>query len=298
MVSRTSGGERIHQGWAEGAQSARGHRAVAGFTLIEMLASVVILVLIVLAMGRIYASSSRAYQDTIKQAERDAAARAVMDFLAREISQALFEAAAYNTNALLSMRYEANTTPDVFGLEGADEIWLISANNVTGSGRPPRESVMRCYFVENYEGLTDAPPNAPYRFALWQNYRNITNTGAAFPYAGGSGGLDWMDGTTVLQKRRDHLLLENVRTFEIFAYADERGTRVFDWDSRDTQPLFCMDIYLETLSEADAIRAAQLAATVGPNHPTTVQFVESAVRRHYQRIFFPNKFGYFDHAYP
>lgn len=281
----------------------RGRRlalARGGFTLIEMLSAVVILVLIVLAMGRIYASTSKAYQDTMKQAERDAAARAVMDFLAREISQALFEKANNNTNALLSMRYRANTTPNVFGLEGADEIWLLTANNVMGPGRPPRETVMRVYFVGNYEGLDDAPPNPRYRFALWQNFQNIniTNVSAAFPYSGGANGLNWYDGTTVLPKQRDHLVLENIRTFEIFAYADSQGTRVFDWDSRDTQPLFCMDIYLETLSEADAIRAAQLAQTLGPNNTTTVQFVESAVRRHYQRIYFPNKFGYFDNDYP
>lgn len=270
----------------------------AGFTLIEMLAAVVILVLIVMAMGRIYASSTKVYQETIKQAERDAAARAVMDFLAREISQALFDKGNMNSNALISMRYRANTTPSNFGLEGADEIWLLSANNVTGMNRPPRESVMRVYFVQNYEGLTDAPPNARYRFALWQNFRNVTNVAPLQPYAGGLSGLDWSDGSSVLPKQRNHLLLENVRTFEIFAYADPWGTRVFDWDSRETQPLFCMDIYLETLSEADAIRAAQLAASLGPNDPTVVGFVETVVRRHYQRIYFPNKFGYFDHTYP
>ncbi len=271
-------------------------RARAGFTLIEMLAAVVVLLLIVLAMGRIYASSTKVYQETMKQAERDAAARAVMDFLSREISQALFDNASSSTNALLTMRYRANTTPNNFGLEGADEIWLLTANNLTGINRPPRESVMRVYFVGNYSGLTDAPPNPQYRFALWQNFVNVS-TNASHPYASGVTGLNWPE-SGVLTRARQYPLLENVRTFEIFAYADAAGRRVFEWDSRDPQPLFCMDIYLETLSEADAIRAAQLAATLGPNNTRTIEFVESVVRRHYQRIYFPNKFSYYDQGYP
>lgn len=272
----------------------------AGFTLIEVLSAVVILLLIVLAMGRIYASSTKAYQDTVKQAERDAAARAVMDYIAREISQALFENSVNNTNALLSMRYKANTTQNNFGLEGADEIWFISANNQPNATRP-RETVLRTYFVSNYVGLVNAPSNAQYRFGLWQNYENPANT-SSDPYAGGPQGMDWMD-NGVLPRARNSLLLENIRTFEIFAYADPQGTRVFEWDSRGggssgNQPLFCMDIYLETLSEADAIRAAQLAQTLGPNNQRTIEFVESAVRRHYQRVFFPMKSSYYDQPYP
>ncbi|HMP77372.1 MAG TPA: prepilin-type N-terminal cleavage/methylation domain-containing protein [Kiritimatiellia bacterium] len=270
-------------------------RARSGFTLIEMLASVVVLLLIVLAMGRLYASATKAYQETMKQAERDAGARAVMDFLSREISLAMFDNGNLNTNALLTMRYRANTAPENFGLEGADEIWLLSANNNLRSDRP-REAVMRVYFVGNYMGLTDAPSNARYRFALWQNFA-YPSTPDTHPYAGGTAGLDWPE-SGALNRSRMYPLLENVRTFEIFAYADADGTRVYEWDSRDPQPLFCMDIYLETLSEADAIRAAQLAATLGHDNIRTIEFVEGVVRRHYQRIYFPHKFSYFDQGYP
>jgi prepilin-type N-terminal cleavage/methylation domain-containing protein len=276
--------------------SARANRgARGGFTLIEMLTAVVVLLLMIMAVGRIYASATKAYQETLKQAERDAAARAVMDYLAREISLALFESSNANTNALLTMLYRANTTPGNFGLEGADEIWLLTANNNLRFERP-REALMRVYFVGNYLGVTNPPPNARYRFALWQNFEHPAAI-STDPYAGGQEGLRWPDSGTLPRSRR-YPLLENVRTFEIFAYSDADGTRVFEWDSRRPENLFCMDIYLETLSEADAIRAAQLAATLGPNHTRTIDFVESAVRRHYQRIYFPNKFSYFDRGYP
>lgn len=291
--------------------STRTHIQRAGFTLIEVLAAVVILLLIVLAMGRIFASTAKAYQETSKQSERDAAARAVMDYLAREISEAMFEAAYTNTNALLTMRYEANTCTGNFGLEGADEIWFVSAANNLRVEHP-REVVQTAIFVGNYLDIADAPPNAQYRFALWRDFHYPQDNKFYWnTYYDGSGGLDWSGKEHSpptgkdYAKSRENILLENVRTLEIFAYADPAGTRVYNWDSRGAsasssgnQPLFCMDIYLETLSEADAIRAAQLAASLGQDDKRTIEFVESSVRRYYQRVFFPHKFAYFDQRYP
>lgn len=282
-------------------------RRRTGFTLIEVLAAVVIMLLIVLAMGRIFASTTKAYKNTNKQAERDAAARAVMDFIAREVSQAMYEAAFRSTNALLSMRYRADTCKDNFGLEGADEIWFLAANNRLKEDRP-RELVQTVFFVQNYEGLSvNVPPNAKYRFGLWRRTRYPTSP---YPWHGAydkAQGLKWSgdsEGSSA-QKGRDDLILENVRTFEIFAYTNPegKGARTYNWDSTGTsrygaQDLFCMDIYLETLSEADAILAAQMAATLGPDNKRTVEFVESVVRRYYQRIYFPNQLGYFDEDYP
>ncbi|MCO5068016.1 MAG: prepilin-type N-terminal cleavage/methylation domain-containing protein [Kiritimatiellae bacterium] len=288
------------------ASTIRAKKRRSGFTLIEVLAAVVILLLIVLAMGRIFAATTKAYRNTNKQVERDASARAVMDFIVREISEAMFDAAFNNTNAALSMRYRADTCKDNFGVEGADEIWFVSANNRLRSDKP-REGVQTVFFVQNYENLTNAPPNARFRFGLWRSTRYPTS-----PYPWQSAydktqGLKWSgdsEGSSA-QKQRNDLLLENVRTFEIFAYTNPEGTgeRTYNWDSTGTsrygaQDLFCMDIYLETLSEADAILAAQMAASLGPNEKRTVEFVESSVRRYYQRIYFPNKRGYFDDNYP
>ncbi len=294
-------GERTRPAARGAACAPRGTRA--GFTLIEVLAAVVILLLIVLAMGRIYASTTKAYQETMKQAERDAAARAVMDYIAREIGLAMFDNPNTSTNALLTMRYRANTMTGNYGLEGADEIWFVSANNNLRTNQP-RDCVMRAYFVQNYNGLSNAPANAQYRFALWRDFQNVayaTNSSGIDwnVYVNDQDGLDWSgSGASFPTRSRDDLLLENVRTFEIFAYEDPFGTRVLSWDSRNPQPLFCMDIYLETFGEADAIRAALLAASLGPGDARTVEFAESAVRRHYQRIFFPLKAGYYDSSYP
>jgi prepilin-type N-terminal cleavage/methylation domain-containing protein len=263
-----------------------------GFTLIEVLCSVVILLLMVTAIGRIYASTIRSYQETMKQAERDATARAVMDYISREISMAMFENPNVNTGALLSMRYQANTRTGNFGVEGADEVWFVSGGNESDQAHP-RAAFQVVYFVANYVGLTEyATTNEAYRFGLFRYYQ-YPGAGNTFNvYYGGTAGLDWSVGAT---KSRAHgPIIENVRTFEIFAYADPNGTRKRDWNSKDVEPMFCMDIYLETMSEADATRAAQFAATLGQNHAKTVEFVESAVRRHYQRIYFPNKLSYYD----
>lgn len=292
----------------------KAYRQRAGFTLIEVLASIVILLLIVLAMGRIFASVSKVYAETTKQAERDAASRAVMDLIAREISEAMFEKSwpNANSNALLSMRYAANTSKDNFGFE-SDELWLVSANNVMphpsqGSFddlRRARQALQVTYWVQNYVGVLGAPTNSQYRFALWRDFQYPNDGPQWNSYFGGTNGVNWAGTRSAVPSRgRNNAFVENVRAFEIFGYSDESGTRVINWDSRGSsagegdQPLFCMDLYLETMSEADAIRAAQLAASLGPQHARTIEFVESVVRRQYERIYFPNKFGYFDYSYP
>lgn len=283
-------------------------KSICGFTLIEVMASVVILLLIVLSMGKIFASTTKAYQETNKQAERDAAARAAMDFMTREPSAALFENPQSNPNALLTMRYEAPEKGRInFGFD-SDEIWFVSGSSDFGVETNVREGVQITYFIQNYEGLTDAPENAKYRYALWRDSQAPKHGLFWNSYMEGQAGLDWSGSKGSLPsgpgnaRTRRAVLLENVRTFEVFAYSDENGTRVSNWDSRGVgglQPLFCMDIYLETMSEADAIRAAALAeAFKNPKAEAVVDFVESAVRRYYQRIYFPNKFAFFDHSYP
>lgn len=288
--------------------STRKSTQCAGFTLIEVLASIVILLLIVLAMGRIFASATKSYQSTIRQVERDSASRVVMDYVVSSISQALFENAADNTNALLTMRYEADVGGRIFGWN-PDEIWFVGANNDM-SFDDPREVRQTVIFIDNYEGITNPPPNAKYRYALWQDYQRPKDGNFWNSYRAGAAGQNWSgeyrsppSGSGNARQRRA-VLLDNVRTLEIFAYATPDGARVSSWDSRGgasgNQSLFCMDIYLETLSEADAIRAAQMAANLDKrdDDPRVIEFIESSVRRNYQRIYFPNKFAYYDNQYP
>jgi prepilin-type N-terminal cleavage/methylation domain-containing protein len=280
------------------AAAGRGPGCAAGFTLIEVMSAVVILLIIMAFLGRIYASATKAYQDNIKQAERDVAARAALDYIAREISGAMFENPSVDTNALLSMRYKANTGPGNFGLEGSDELWLVTGQNTpSGSGRAALQVV---YFVENYAGqVTNPPPNAEYRFSLFRYDEHPKAGGSYNTYYGGSDGRRWSwNGAQPALRTRRAPIVENVRTFEVFAYANELGKRILSWDSNNLEPLYCMDLYLETMSEADAIKAAQLAASLGEDDARTVEFVESVVRRHYQRVYFPNKTGYYENLFP
>ena len=277
----------------------------AGFTLIEVMAAIVILLLLVGAMGQMYASATKAFQDAIKQTERDASARAVLDYIARELSSAYFERPDNNPDALLSLRYEANTSPDLFGLEGADEIWFVSlsAESEPGDARHARQVV---YYVTNSiaSSATDLEPlNPEYRFRLM---RGTYKPGQGPDpteynvYVDGSNGLTWA-GTEASPAKKPgtaRAMIENIRTFEIFAYEDGTGKRILNWDSNNLQGLFCLDLYLETMSESDAIKAAELAKSLGVNNPRTVEFVESVVRRHFQRVYFPAKTAYYDGPLP
>lgn len=287
----------------------------AGFTLIEILCAMAILLLIMVAMGRIYASSTKAYSESMKQVERDSAARAVMDYIAREISMSMFENPNVNTNAMLTMRYKANTFKNNFGLEGADELWFVA-----GSGDPssssPRHAQQIVYYMTN--SVSDSPPpaNAQFRYRLQRGVYEAPSTqsvggvwsGYYDTYYAGTNGRDWAGtiGASASAPKPGvaRPVMDNIRTFEVFVYTNATGKTVsrtsngdIYWDSREPTSLFCIDLYLETMSDAAATKAALLAATLGPNNARTIEFVESSVRRHYQRVYFPNKMAYYDQPF-
>jgi len=291
-----------------GAAPSRGRR---GFTLIEILASMTILVFLVLMLTKVYTEGANAWKTGARNTYRNMTARAVMDYMARELSMATFEFGADPAKNFLSFGYNADVTPNNFGLEGADEVFFVRLNkdpDMSGDEGLRRSAELIRYYVANYldsngDPITNAPINAEYRFRLMRdNFHPETTPGEPRAvYFDNVDGLFWMGRTAGdrTQPSRRGEIIGNVRTFEIFTYLDEEGSSKFDWRSFDntTDPankLAFLDIYLETFDENDAIRAAALAKNIGPNHQTVVEFVERAVKRNYRRVYLYNKQGYQD----
>jgi len=74
---------------------------ILGFTLIELLAAMAILAIIVLMMGRLTASSLKAWEAGTRLADMNASARAVLDFMRRDIALA-----AVDSNLTLCVSYD------------------------------------------------------------------------------------------------------------------------------------------------------------------------------------------------
>lgn len=279
-----------------------------GFTLIELLAAMAVLSVIVLLLTRVYTDGASALQLGKRSADRNVYARAVMDFIARELSMMTYDYGDDLAVNFLGGAYYNERLP-VFGANSDDISFITLTKSMDGvtssSTNGHKRSAMQIrYFVDNFEGLKDAPKNAEYRYALWRdNYH---------PHAASSGNrpagayhllaldhLAWMgnrDDDSVAMTRRA-MLIDNIRTFDVFLYTDERGATQPDWQSFNTnnsKKIAFLDLYLETMDERDASRAAQLAATLGPEHDTLIDYVNQAVKRNYRRVYLHNKMGWQD----
>lgn len=272
----------------------------SGFTLIELLASMTILVLIVLMLTRLYSDAAAAIQTGKRNSDRNMNARAVMDFMARELSMAVFDFGNDPKEQFLGMAYFPDVTPGNFGLTGADEISFITLNKqdlTSGTTDGERRSAYQIrYFLEDMDGLTEEVPEFPeFRFALWRDtYQPQAPASGSRPPGAYDDtqlpNLQWMgtDENNRTRASRSGMLIDNVRTFEVFAYTDVDGTHLRGWNSWGTDKIRFLDIYLETMDEKDAAQAARLADVLGRTHPTVVEFVERAVKRNYRRVYLPN----------
>lgn len=282
-------------------------KASHGFTLIEMLTAMAIIVILVLMLTRVFTQGVVAMETGTRNTYRNMNARAVMDYIARELSTAVFE---FGTNkTFLSMGYNADADDDLaaFGLEGSDELFFIRPDI-----EPDKDSTYRSiqyvrYYVNNYldaggDPIKRAPLNPAYRFRLMREQSNPSTTGRYSAYFNTSGsdntGLFWfgitVDGRPAPDAGTQYTMIDGVRTFEVFAYLDAEGESTMDYRSYGNRKLAFLDLYLETMDESDAARAALLAEELGPDHPTVVTLVERSVKRNYRRVFLYNKYGYHD----
>ena len=282
----------------------------AGFTLIEILAAMTVLIFLVLMLTQVYTEGANAWKAGSRSTYRNMHARAVMDFIARELSMAAFEKGDDPSKNFLSMAYNANVTLDNFGLEGGDELFFVRLNKspiLEDDGKRRSAELIR-YYLDDYldidnKPVVNAPLNPEYRFRLMrsQNHPSTGATDTLGVYFNTTDGLWWM-GKTPSDRTNPGggagvgEVIPNARTFEVFAYTNELGGSRADWRSfgPGDGSLAFLDIYLETFDEADAIRAAQLADSIGPNNQAVVDFVERTVKRNYRRVYLYNKQGYQD----
>ncbi len=85
----------------------------AGFTLIEILVAMAILMVIVLMMATLFHSSTNAWDNGMRQAEISLEARAVMNMIQRDLSQAVADSqfpCQFNQNSVEFYRPDSNIT--------------------------------------------------------------------------------------------------------------------------------------------------------------------------------------------
>lgn len=287
----------------------------SGFTLIELLAAMTTLVVLVLMLTRLFTQGIAAMETGNRNTYRNMNARAVMDFMARELSVAIFEYGNDPDKQFLSMGYNEDPNPGIqnFGLKGADELYFIKSGmdpNRTWDQKDKNESrsiefvryYMATYLRADGSPITRAPLHPEFRFRLMRESHNPSLTGRYSAYFDTTGndakGLFWFGLTDAarppLDPQTQKTMVDGVRTFKVFTYTDSIGNSVTSWRSFNNDRLAFMDLYLETMDETDAARISLLANQLAPNHPTVVELAERSVKRNYRRVFLYNKQGYYD----
>jgi len=176
-----------------------------------------VLSVMILMVANIFQSSSAAWNIGTQKASMNTAARAALDYMARELACAVageVQSAELATPASIP-----------FTLTGGNDVTFVALSGDPANGRALRGMQFK------YES---------------QTLKHNRFTGLFKPYTGPV----W-DGGSGLQ-----VMIENVLSLTMVAYADElalqNGTGAGDW-SAGSLPL-CLDIAIEMLSEDDMVR--------------------------------------------
>ena len=252
-----------------------------GFTLIEILSAVAILMIIVLVMGRIFGDSARMWQIGTKNVQSDTEGRIVMDMLERQISQSIAdEVLTFRTFGLPEYGVAVYGVAPEMGVE----IFFVAPER-TPSASMRRSAQLAGYYMD--EMLDENGNVIPNRYRLVR----VRRTASSYTNPNNSAYLrsDWW--MQMFGPERE-TIVENVAAFEVWAYSEDRNDYVADYSSADEGnklPLW-LDIYLELLGEDDAVRVAELMNR--NQDEAAMRIINENSRRYVTRVFFPMREGY------
>lgn len=266
-----------------------------GFTIIELLASMAILIFIVLMMTRLFADATTIWSLGAKRITTATEGRAIMDFIVTEMTQAMAdEVLTFKINS------GASTEPPLYGVSAygaeSDELTFVGAVQA-GNSYNKRNVDQFSYFIapmldENENEMTNR-----YRLARTRRTTSMFTTAdnrskAAYRNE------DWwqnnMQPNTGFFEEADNTgqgcetIAENVSAFEIWTYSEKTDGYEPSYYSRnhdDLLPLWA-DVYLEILGEEDAERASILWEQ---DQQLALEYIARTTKRFTTRVFFPNR---------
>lgn len=250
------------------------HRAGhGGFTLIEVLVAVAVMLAVVSLLVELFTSANDMSGRGTGRAMADNEARVAMQMLSADLREAL-------ADPLLNLRVALDDlTNDTYGVESS-ELYVVTLNADPGTGRAAR--------VVGYE--VRASPHDTNRYDLWRGVAEIP-----FDAAVGATGVydDSRDLRASLLGARWAAVARDVALFRV-GTCDTGGTMRTKCDAVDGDgwPLY-VDVYLELLEERDATKAADMITHGAPDTVWKAR-LDEWVRRYSSRIHFDNRNGYRD----
>ena len=257
----------------------RNRSSQKGFTIIELLTGMTLLVIMVLFLSRIFTDASSMWRLGNKRVESSFDGRAALDFMSREV-------AATISDSVLSLRMFSDATNLHNGVS-ADFLAFITAdhNPLTAAGNANRHRQVKqvIYWVDNMRRIDETGAIIPNRYRIRRSEVLSQDAGAFRCYTD----KDWWDRSSNSGAwSAADIIAENVRTLEFLVY-DRTGVSRFNYDSQIHGPPAWVDIVVELLGEDDAIRVAQM-----PVGNVATEMADRAARRYFQRVYFNNSPGY------
>lgn len=248
-------------------------RRIAGFTIVELLASVAILIIMVLALARVFGASSMAWRNGNKRIESNNSGRTAIEFMARELSGLLVSP----NRPTMTLDSDID---DYLGMK-SDMLSFVSLSHqaewFTNSAVKFRDVQQVRYRVVPMVGLTNRYALVRYVVERYDEGNSLTKFTSYLTD-------DWVDEFDSQRWEWGSVLAENVRNFEVFITPEGSSTPQSDYDYLTDGPAATIDIYMEVLAEDDAIKASLM-----PNNAT---MINAASRRYATRIYVQNRTGY------
>ncbi|MBN1676459.1 MAG: prepilin-type N-terminal cleavage/methylation domain-containing protein [Kiritimatiellae bacterium] len=253
-----------------------------GFTILELLCAMTVLLVIAVMMGNIFTDSNKAWKMGMGQAENNTSGRAAVDYIARDLAQAVADTNL--TFVIQPDRHGLNT----YGMEN-DELCCVTVVRTPDDTEDPRSVEEVFYYVREMSDINGKALKGRYELARGHygaaisddNYRDHCYHDRK-----------WWDG----KRATGEVLVENVAGLRFYAY-DEAGLLAgepfddgYKSDQHDDVLPMCVDVFLEVLSSDDSIRASALSGDDLKN------FIERNAKRYTARAFFANRDGYRNRA--
>lgn len=262
-----------------------GKKACSGFTMIELMAAMAILIMITLFVGRIFSDTSKIFTLGTRRMIQAMDGRAVVDFMVREMSSAVFD-------DVLVFAHKPNAKT-VLGMD-SDFVYFVSSEQQAqpNGSQPYRQVKQVSYHIEQMQDYSNTA--IPNRFAIVRDGRNTM--GANYTcYTDPT----WWQASYMTDSGSfsgSHVVLaENVRTLEFWMY-DTAGQLIKVEDSSayingaytsdNARKLGWVEIYIELLGEEDAIKCSLLSGQAA------IDFADRSSRRYVGRVYFQNGRGY------
>lgn len=239
------------------------HRARRGFTLIEVLAATAVLVILLLAMLRIFNDANDLYVKGNRTVLRNNSARAVMDIIARDLEGAII-------NKHFAAQQFANTFSNDY-----DSLYFITTTGDPGDGRCLQLVKYSC-MVTNINGYNT------YRLKRYSMDYDTAIRNGVDPFSDDAVDKEWwnrFDAPALAGPRAEEDLIDNVVRFDLYTHdqagniigkylGTQNGQDYYRWNSNrndgypaDT-PFGFIDVYLQVTSE-DSMKQAHFLRSGG-----------------------------------